>query len=39
MNKELLLLFEKPPDTLIQQTKTNQQETLDFKLNEQMDTF
>ena len=30
MNNELLLLLKKNTDTLIQQTKTKPQETLDF---------
>ena len=32
MNNELLLLIKRHTDTLIQQTKTHPQETLDFKL-------
>ena len=39
MNSELLLLIEKHRDTLIQQTKTKPQETLEFKMNIQMQTF
>ena len=39
MNIELLLLIKKHTDTLIQQTKTNPQETLEFKLNMQMQSF
>ena len=39
MNKELLLLIKKHADTLIKQTKTKPQETLEFKLNKQMQTF
>ena len=39
MNFELLLLIEKYTDTLIQQTKTKPQETLEFKMNNQMQTF
>ena len=39
MNNELLLLIKKHTDTLIQQTKTRQQETLEFKKNKQMQTF
>ena len=39
MNNELLLLVEKHTDTLIQQTKTRPQETLEFKMNKQMQTF
>ena len=36
---ELLLLIKKHTDTLIQQTKTKPQETLEFKMNKQMQTF
>ena len=39
MNNELLLLIKKHTDTLIQQTKTRPQETLEFKMNIQMQTF
>ena len=39
MNNELLLLIKKHTDTLIQQTKTRPQETLEFKMNKQMQTF
>ena len=39
MNNELLLLIKKHTDTLIQQTKTKPQETLEFKMNKQMQTF
>ena len=39
MNNELLLLIKKHTDTLIQQTRTKPQETLEFKLNKQMQTF
>ena len=39
MNNHLLLLNEKQTDTLIEQTKTKPQETLDFKMNIQMQTF
>ena len=39
MNSEVLPLFKKHRDTLIQQTKTKPQETLEFKLNKQMQTF
>ena len=39
MNNELLLLIKKHTDTLIEQTKTKQQETLEFKMNKQMQTF
>ena len=39
MNTELLLLIEKHTDTLIEQTITKPQETLEFKMNKQMQTF
>ena len=39
MNNDLLLLFKKHTDTLIEQTKTKPQETLEFKMNKQMHTF
>ena len=39
MNNELLLLIKKHTDTLIEQTKTKPQETLEFKLNKQKQTF
>ena len=39
MNNELLLLIEKHTDMLIKQTKTKIQETLEFKVNKQMETF
>ena len=39
MNNELLLLIKRHTDTLIEQTKTRPQETLEFKLNKQMQTF
>ena len=39
MNNELLLLIKKHTDTLIEQTKTKAQETLEFKMNKQMQTF
>ena len=35
----MLLLIEKHTDTLIQQTKTRPQETLEFKMNKQKQTF
>ena len=35
----MLLLIKKHTDTLIQQTKTRPQETLEFKMNKQMQTF
>ena len=39
MNNELLLLIKKHTDTLIEQTKTKAQETLEFKMNKQTQTF
>ena len=39
MNNELLLLIRKHTDTLIQQTRTKPQETLEFKMNNQKQTF
>ena len=39
MNNEFLLLIKKHTDTLIQQTKTRLQETLESKMNKQMQTF
>ena len=39
MNNELLILIKKHTDNLIQQTKTPPQETLEFKMNRQMQTF
>ena len=39
MNNELLLLIKKQTDTLIEQTKTKPQETLEFKMNKQRQTF
>ena len=39
MNSELLLLIRKHTDTLIEQTRTKPQETLEFKMNKQMQTF
>ena len=36
MNNELLLLIKKHTDTLIEQTKTKTQETLEFKMNKQL---
>ena len=39
MNNQLLLLIKKHTDTLIEQTKTKSQETLEFKMNKQMQTF
>ena len=39
MNNELLLLIKKHTDTLIEQTRTKPHETLEFKMNKQMQTF
>ena len=39
MISELLLLIKKHTDTLIEQTKSKPQETLEFKMNKQMQTF
>ena len=39
MNKEFLLLNKKRTDTLVEQTKTRPQETIEFETNEQMQTF
>ena len=39
MNNELLLLIKKHTDTLIENTKTRAQETLEFKMDKQMQTF
>ena len=39
MNTELLLLIKKHTDTLIEQTKTRSQETLELKMNKQTQTF
>ena len=39
MNNNLLLLIKKHTDTLIEQTKTKPQGTLEFKMNKQMRTF
>ena len=39
MKNELLLLNKKHTDTLIEQTKTKPQETLEFKMNKQRQTF
>ena len=39
MNNELLLLFKKHTDTLIQQTKTKPHGTFEFKMNQQRQTF
>ena len=39
MNNELLLLIKKHIDTCIEQTKTKPQETLEFQMNQQMQSF
>ena len=39
MNNELLLLIKKHTDTLIEETRTRPQETLEFKMNKRMQTF
>ena len=39
MNNELLLLIKKHTDTLIEQTKTKPQETLEFQMDKQKQTF
>ena len=39
MYNDLLFLKKKLTDTLIEQTKTKPQETLEFKMNKQMETF
>ena len=39
MNNELLLLITKHTDTWIEQTKRKPQETLEFRMKEQMETF
>ena len=39
MNNELLLLIKKHTDTLIEQTRTKPQETLEFKMNKQTQTI
>ena len=39
MNNELLLLIKKHTNTLNEQTRTKPQETLEFKMNKQMQTF
>ena len=39
MNNELLLLIKKHTDTLIEQTETKPQETLEFKMSKQRQTF
>ena len=39
MKKELLFLLEKHTDTKIEETKTRPQETLEFKMNKQLQIF
>ena len=39
MNNEMLLLIKKHTDTLIEQTKAKPQETFEFQMNKQMQTF
>ena len=39
MNNELLLPYKKHTDVLIEHTKTKPQETLEFKMNKQIQTF
>ena len=39
MNNELLLLIKKHTDTLIEQTKTKPQETLEFKMKDKSKLF
>ena len=39
MNNKLLILIKKHTDTLIEQTKTKPQESLEFKMNKQMQFF
>ena len=39
MKKEVLLLIKKHTDTLIENTKTKPQETLEYKMSKQMETF
>ena len=39
MNNDLLPLIKKHTDTLIEQTRTKPQETLEFKMNKQLQTF
>ena len=39
MNNELLFLIKKHTDTLIEQTKTKPQETLEFKMTRSKQTF
>ena len=39
MNNELFLLLKKHTDILNEQTKSKPQETVEFKMNKQMETF
>ena len=39
MNTELLILIKKHTDTLIENTKTRAQETLEFKIDKQCELF
>ena len=39
MNNELLLLIKKHTDSLLESTRTRPQETFEFKMNKQMQTF
>ena len=39
MNKDLLFLIKKHTDTLIEQTDTKPQETLELKMNKQLQIF
>ena len=39
MNNDLLLLIKKHTDTLLENTRTRPQETLEFKMNKQMQTY
>ena len=39
MNNEILLLIKEHTDTLVQQTKTQCREILEFKMNTQLKTF
>ena len=39
VDNELLLLIKKHTDTLVEQTRTKPQETLEFKMKKQMQTF
>ena len=39
MNNQLLLLIKKHTDTLIEQTRTKSQETLEFEMKKQMQIF